>query len=625
MKEFDVIVIGAGHAGCEAALASARLGLKTAIITINLDNIALMSCNPSIGGPAKGHLVAEIDALGGEMARNIDKSFIQIRVLNTKKGPAVQALRAQADKELYKISMKTTLENQKNLSIVQGLVTDLIVEDLKIKAVKTKENIIYKASKVILATGTFMRGLIHMGSSKFDGGRMSEPSSKELPVSLEKLGIKMGRFKTGTPPRVSKNSVDFTSLIEQPGDDIGLKFSKRTDISEVEGREQLSCFLTHTNAEVHNLIKDNLSRSPMFNGDIESKGPRYCPSVEDKVNKFQDKDRHQVFLEPEGRETSEIYLNGLSTSLPANVQESILKKIPGLEKSEIMRYGYAVEYDYILPESMKYDLESRDISGLYFCGQINGTTGYEEAASTGLIAGINAALSVKGKEPLILERNSSYIGLMIDDLITKGTIEPYRVLTARSECRLILRYDNADIRLSEIGYRIGLLDKKYYDQMIFKRDKCRELRNILKNRYVSMNDDRVSDLVLRNNEVLKSGVSLENLLKRPNILYKDIKYIEDLEDLPEDIEKYIETEIKYEGYIAIQKSIVDKYKNIELKPIPQDFDYNLIQNISTEAKERLKTVRPINMGQASKISGVNPSDISFLMLYLETKHAKTTS
>jgi tRNA uridine 5-carboxymethylaminomethyl modification enzyme len=625
LKEFDVIVIGAGHAGCEAALASARLGLKTAIITINLDNIALMSCNPSIGGPAKGHLVAEIDALGGEMARNIDKSFIQIRVLNTKKGPAVQALRAQADKELYKISMKTTLENQKNLSIVQGLVTDLIVEDLKIKAVKTKENIIYKASKVILATGTFMRGLIHMGSSKFDGGRMSEPSSKELPVSLEKLGIKMGRFKTGTPPRVSKNSVDFTSLIEQPGDDIGLKFSKRTDISEVEGREQLSCFLTHTNAEVHNLIKDNLSRSPMFNGDIESKGPRYCPSVEDKVNKFQDKDRHQVFLEPEGRETSEIYLNGLSTSLPANVQESILKKIPGLEKSEIMRYGYAVEYDYILPESMKYDLESRDISGLYFCGQINGTTGYEEAASTGLIAGINAALSVKGKEPLILERNSSYIGLMIDDLITKGTIEPYRVLTARSECRLILRYDNADIRLSEIGYRIGLLDKKYYDQMIFKRDKCRELRNILKNRYVSMNDDRVSDLVLRNNEVLKSGVSLENLLKRPNILYKDIKYIEDLEDLPEDIEKYIETEIKYEGYIAIQKSIVDKYKNIELKPIPQDFDYNLIQNISTEAKERLKTVRPINMGQASKISGVNPSDISFLMLYLETKHAKTTS
>lgn len=627
MQNFDVIVIGAGHAGCEAALAAARMGMKTAIFTITLDNIGVMSCNPSIGGPAKSHLVRELDAIGGEMGRNIDKTFIQIRVLNTKKGPAVRSLRAQADKKLYHMEMKKTIENTPNLDTIQGMVTDILVEDGKVVGVKIKEGEEFRAKSVIVASGTFMRGLIHIGDKQFKGGRLGELSSEELPLSLEKLGLELGRFKTGTPARIDARSMDYSKLEEQPGDVSQiLKFSDRTDDSEVEGRKQIPCHITFTNQDVHNTIIENKAKSPLFNGTIAGTGPRYCPSIEDKVFRYQDKERHHLFLEVEGHDTNEVYISGFSTSLPTNVQYEMLQKISGLEKAKIMRYGYAIEYDYVLASEFNFTLESKKIEGLYLAGQINGTSGYEEAACQGLIAGINASLKLKGEEPLVLDRADSYIGTLIDDLVTKGTNEPYRMFTARSEYRLLLREDNADLRLSKKGYDIGLLDEKHYNKVLKKESDLKEIIEKIEKQNVGTSNPRINEVLEKAGEVaLKSGTTLKELLRRPKLKYEDIKYIaEVIEDFnlgeyPKDTEYQVEVQVKYAGYIQKSLRMIEKHKALENKIISADFDYDAIENITAEAREKLKKVRPMNIGQASRISGVSPADIQILMMVLKVR------
>ena len=626
MQEFDVIVVGAGHAGCEAALAPARMGLKTAIFTISLDKIGYLSCNPSIGGPAKSHLAREIDALGGEIGRNIDKTFIQIRVLNTKKGPAVRSLRAQADKAKYHIEMKKTLENTDNLEVIQGMVTEILTEGNKAVGIKTKEGVEYRAKTVVIATGTFMRGLIHIGPTHFSGGRMGELSSEELPASLEKLGIKLGRFKTGTPPRIDSRTIDYSKTEEQPGDTEILKFSNRTSDEEIRTRKQIPCHILFTNKEVHEIIRSNRERSPLFNGTIQGVGPRYCPSIEDKIFRYPDKERHHLFLEKEGYDTNEVYVSGFSSSLPTDVQYKMLNAIEGLEHAKIMRYAYAIEYDYVLTEEVSYSLESKKIENLFTAGQINGTSGYEEAAAQGIMAGINAARKVQGKEPVILDRADSYIGTLIDDIVSKGTNEPYRMFTARSEYRLILREDNADLRLSKIGYDIGLLPKEEYDKVLYKEKVVKEIVEKLKKQYIGSSNPRVNEVLEKcGEEPIKNGITLFEFLRRPNVIYDDVKYVAeliegfDLGNYNADIEYQIEVQVKYSGYIERSLKMIERHKGLEEKKIPADMDYDSLENIPKEAKDKLKLIRPMNIGQASRISGVSPADIQVLLIYLKMR------
>lgn len=631
MQNYDVIVVGAGHAGCEAALAAARMGMKTAIFTISLDNIGVMSCNPSLGGPAKSHLAREIDALGGEMGRNMDKTFIQIRVLNTKKGPAVRSLRAQADKVAYAKEMKNTLENTENLSVIQGMVSELVVVEENgkkiIKGVKIREGLEYSAKAVVLATGTFLRGLIHIGETNFKAGRMGELSSEDLPLSMEKVGLKLGRFKTGTPARVDARSIDFSVLEEQPGETAQiLKFSNRTTDEWIKNRKQISCYIAHTNEEVHEVIKANKERSPMFNGQIQGLGPRYCPSIEDKVYRYPDKSQHHLFLEREGYNTNEIYIGGMSSSLPVDVQEKMLRKIKGFENVKIMRYAYAIEYDYVSPEEIKYSLESRTIENLFLAGQINGTSGYEEAGSQGLIAGINAVKKIRNEEALILDRADSYIGTLIDDLVSKGTNEPYRMFTARSEYRLYLREDNADLRLSKIGYDLGLVSQEDYDRVEKKRANVAYIMKILAKTNVGPSNSKVNEVLLKRGEnPIKDGTTLIELLRRPEVKFEDIKYIAegmkdiDLTNYDSDTEYQIEVCVKYEGYINRAIKMIEKHKAMENRKIPTDINYDEISTIPREAKDKLKKINPINIGQASRISGVSPADIQAILIYLKMK------
>lgn len=614
---FDVIVVGAGHAGSEAALAAARMGQSTLLVTIDLDMVAFMPCNPSIGGPAKGVVVREIDAMGGEMGRNIDKTYIQMRLLNTGKGPAVQALRAQADKNDYAHEMKKTLEKQDNLLLRQGIVEELIVEEGVVQGVITNTGAIYRSKAVILTAGTSSRGQIIIGELKYSSGPNNSQPSIKLSESLLELGFELARFKTGTPPRILASSIDYSKTEEQPGDEEPNHFSFETK-DEDYLKDQLSCWLTYTGVESHQIIRDNLHRAPMFTGIVEGVGARYCPSIEDKIVRFSDKPRHQLFLEPEGRHTEEVYVQGLSSSLPEEVQEAVLHSIPGLENTKMMRTGYAIEYDVVEPHQLRPSLETKLVKGLFTAGQMNGTSGYEEAAGQGLMAGINAALTNQGKKPLVLKRSDGYIGVMIDDLVTKGTLEPYRLLTSRAEYRLILRHDNADMRLSEIGHEIGLLSEQRYQSFIEKQEAVKEEMARLKKIRLKPTEELQAFLAERNSTRLKDGFLFSDLLKRPELDYNSLYPFAPLaKPLPSDVVRQVEIQVKYDGYINKAYSKVEKLKKLEAKRIPEDIDYDAINGIANEAREKLKVIQPETIAQASRISGVNPADISVLMVYIQ--------
>ncbi len=612
---FDVIVIGAGHAGVEAALSAAKMGATTLVLTMNLDMIAFMPCNPSLGGPAKGIVVREIDALGGAMGKVIDKTHIQMRMLNTGKGPAVRALRAQADKVLYQSEMKRLLEEQENLLLHQGVVEELIVEDDEIKGVLTQVGAIYRAKTVIITTGTFLRGEVIIGDLKYSSGPNNQMPSIKLADNIRELGFDMVRFKTGTPPRVNSRTIDYSKTEIQPGDDTAWAFSYETTEFITD---QLPCWLTYTSPRTHELINENLHLSPMYSGMIKGKGPRYCPSIEDKIVRFADKSRHQIFLEPEGRNTQEVYVQGLSTSLPEHVQKQLIASVPGLENAEMMRAGYAIEYDAIVPTQLWPTLETKRIRNLYTAGQLNGTSGYEEAAGQGIMAGINAASRALGKEERVLGRADAYIGVLIDDLVTKGTSEPYRLLTSRAEYRLLLRHDNADMRLTEIGYQIGLISEERHDAHIIKKQQIEE--EIIRLRKVTIKPTSdVQDIIRETGgSELREPMKAADLLKRPEINYSQIeRMVPPEEKRSEEVEEQVEIFIKYEGYIEKSLQQVDKMKKLENKKIPDNIDYNAISGIATEAKSVLSEVRPLSIAQASRISGVNPADISILLVYIE--------
>ena len=623
--EYDVIVVGAGHAGSEAALASARMGAKTLLLTLNLDMVAFMPCNPSVGGPAKGVVVREIDALGGEMGRNIDKTYIQMRMLNTGKGPAVRALRAQADKHAYAQEMKKTIERQENLDLRQGIVEELIVEDGVCRGVITNSGAKYSAKAVVLTAGTSSRGKIIIGELKYSSGPNNSQPSIKLSENLMDLGFELARFKTGTPPRILGSTIDYDKTEIQPGDETANLFSFMSNLEDYR-QKQIPCWLTYSNELTHEVIRANLHRAPMFTGIVEGVGARYCPSIEDKVVRFSDKPRHQIFLEPEGENTDEVYIQGLSTSLPEEVQIKMIRSVEGLENAEMMRTGYAIEYDVVVPHQLKATFETKVIENLFTAGQMNGTSGYEEAAGQGLYAGINAVRKIRGEEAFILGRSDAYIGVLVDDLVTKGTTEPYRLLTSRAEYRLLLRHDNADLRLTEKGRELGLVDDERYQRYLNKKEQvAKEIERMQTLRF-KPTEEVQAFLASKNSAALKDGILFSDLLKRPELRYTDlIQFFPGEKVLDRDVIEQVEISIKYAGYIAKAKDKVEKQKRMEAKRIPENIDYDAINGLATEARQRLKLIQPQTIAQASRVSGVNPADISILMVYIEQgKIAKVT-